>query len=65
MTPSRVGIRFLGLFVVVIVIQNQGYECERRYHTLISLLGFVSPHASSGYLAGRGDNPVGGAPGGG
>ncbi|KZV42336.1 ankyrin repeats-containing protein [Dorcoceras hygrometricum] len=38
-----------------------GCEGERRYRTLISLLGSVSPHAPSGYPAGRGANPAGGA----
>ncbi|KZV33683.1 cleavage stimulation factor subunit 2-like [Dorcoceras hygrometricum] len=40
-------------------------EGERRYRTLISLLGSVSPHAPSGYPTGRGANPAGGAPSGG
>ncbi|KZV53633.1 hypothetical protein F511_19473 [Dorcoceras hygrometricum] len=45
-----------------------GCEGEWQYSTLISLLGFVSPHAPSGmpdFTAGRGFNPAGGAPGGG
>ncbi|KZV40115.1 2-methylene-furan-3-one reductase-like [Dorcoceras hygrometricum] len=45
---------------------QQGCEGEGQYRTLISLLGYVSPHAPSGILgftAGRGFYPIGGAPG--
>ncbi|KZV14221.1 hypothetical protein F511_44062 [Dorcoceras hygrometricum] len=56
---------------------SEGCEGERRYRTLISLLGFVSHHAewltttvhgrgngNPGFTAGRGFNPAGGSPGG-
>ncbi|KZV57215.1 hypothetical protein F511_07856 [Dorcoceras hygrometricum] len=49
-------------------VEYRGCEGKRQYRTLISLLGFVSPHAPSGipgFTAGRGFNPAGGAPGGG
>ncbi|KZV50340.1 hypothetical protein F511_35892 [Dorcoceras hygrometricum] len=57
----------------VLIIDRTRCEGERRYRTLISLLGFVSPHAPSGFMscategfpgysAGRGADPARGAP---
>ncbi|KZV43927.1 AT-rich interactive domain-containing protein 1-like [Dorcoceras hygrometricum] len=63
LTCAGVGIRFLGLFVVVIVTQNQGVGI--RFLGLFVVVIVTQNQGFPGYSAGRGADPARGAAGGG